>query len=67
MRAVRTTCPLYMESVRRYFDVLFEQLAPLLYHNGGAVIAIQVENEYGNFGYDAAYMASIFHLMRSVR
>jgi beta-galactosidase len=46
----------YLEKVEVYFDVLFERLQPLLRSNGGPIIAIQVENEYGSFGNDQKYM-----------
>ncbi|MEH7251522.1 beta-galactosidase [Neobacillus niacini] len=47
---------LYLEKVDAFFDVLFERLQPLLRSNGGPIIAIQVENEYGSFGNDQKYL-----------
>lgn len=46
----------YLEKVDAYFDVLFERLRPLLYSNGGPIIALQIENEYGSFGNDQKYL-----------
>ncbi|GAB2557965.1 glycoside hydrolase family 35 protein [Gracilibacillus alcaliphilus] len=46
----------YLEKVDNYFDVLFDRLRPLLASNGGPIIAIQVENEYGSFGNDQRYL-----------
>ncbi|GIN74631.1 beta-galactosidase [Bacillus sp. J14TS2] len=46
----------YLEKVDRYFDVLFEKLNPLLSSNGGPIIALQIENEYGSFGNDKQYL-----------
>lgn len=46
----------YLEKVDAYFDVLFEKLQPLLRSNGGPVIAVQIENEYGSFGNDQKYL-----------
>lgn len=46
----------YLEKVDRYFDVLFEKLSPLLSSNGGPIIALQIENEYGSFGNDKKYL-----------
>ena len=37
------------------------RLAPLQIGNGGPIIAVQVENEYGSFGNDHAYMEQIHH------
>jgi beta-galactosidase len=46
----------YLEKVDAFFDVLFERLQPLLRSNGGPIIAIQVENEYGSYGNDQKYL-----------
>lgn len=46
----------YLEKVEAYFNVLFKRLQPLLRSNGGPIIAIQVENEYGSFGNDQKYL-----------
>ncbi|MCJ7840762.1 beta-galactosidase [Lederbergia sp. NSJ-179] len=46
----------YLEKVDKYFDVLFEKLNPLLSSNGGPIIALQIENEYGSFGNDKKYL-----------
>lgn len=48
--------PLFMEKIDAYFDVLFPMLKPLLCTNGGPVIAMQIENEYGSYGNDKAYL-----------
>jgi beta-galactosidase len=37
----------YLNFVDGWFSVLFPKLAPFMYHNGGPVIMVQVENEYG--------------------
>lgn len=34
---------------------LFEQVSPLLFGNGGPIILVQVENEYGSYDSDMAY------------
>ncbi|WP_342562590.1 glycoside hydrolase family 35 protein [Paenibacillus sp. FSL R7-0345] len=46
----------YLEKVDRYYDVLIPLLVPLLCTNGGPVVAVQVENEYGSYGNDTAYL-----------
>ncbi|KAK8758295.1 hypothetical protein V5799_004070 [Amblyomma americanum] len=40
---------LYVEYVERYFSNLLPLLRPLLYINGGPIIAVQIENEYGSY------------------
>jgi len=46
----------YLAKVDRYYDQLIPKLVPLLSTNGGPIIAVQVENEYGSFGNDTAYL-----------
>jgi beta-galactosidase len=56
---VRSTDPRFMEPARRWLLRLGKELAPLQVGNGGPIIAVQVENEYGSFGDDHAYMEEI--------
>jgi beta-galactosidase len=56
---VRSTDPRFMEPARRWLLRLGKELAPLQVGNGGPIIAVQVENEYGSFGDDHAYMEQI--------
>ena len=37
-----------MAAVNKWFDVLLPKIKPYLYQNGGPIISVQVENEYGN-------------------
>ena len=46
----------FLDRVDAYYDVLLAKLKPLLCTNGGPIIAMQVENEYGSYGNDTAYM-----------
>lgn len=46
----------YLEKVDRYYDMLLKKLVPLLQTNGGPIIAMQIENEYGSFGNDKKYL-----------
>lgn len=57
-KAIQLRCSndTYLSKVDRYFDVLIEKLIPLQSTNGGPVIAIQVENEYGAYGDDKKYL-----------
>ncbi len=60
---VRTSNPAFMEATSRWLHRLGQELAPLQSANGGPIIAVQVENEYGSFGSDHAYMEQIHHLL----
>lgn len=46
----------YLDRVDIFFDALFNELKPLLCTNGGPIIAMQVENEYGSYGNDKKYL-----------
>ena len=46
----------YLKKVDNYYDVLLKKLVPLLTTNGGPIIAMQIENEYGSFGNDKKYL-----------
>ena len=49
----RVNNPMYLSYVRRWYGQIAQQLDGLLWKNGGPVIAIQLENEYGMRGPDA--------------
>lgn len=53
---LRSTDPRFTRPAERWLERLGRELAPLQSDRGGPVIAIQVENEYGSFDSDAAYM-----------
>lgn len=54
----------YMERFSAYLAKLFAQVRPMLCTNGGNVIMLQVENEYGYYGDDKAYLRSLVQLYR---
>lgn len=54
----------FLDCVRAYYDELFSRLRPLLCGNGGPVIAMQIENEYGSYGDDRAYLSFLRDAMR---
>lgn len=39
----------YMNAVDKWMGVLLPKIKPLLYANGGPIITVQVENEYGSY------------------
>jgi beta-galactosidase len=47
---VRTNDPKFLEATARYMNAVGEQLKDLQVTRGGAIIQVQVENEYGQFG-----------------
>ncbi|XP_046928167.1 beta-galactosidase-1-like protein 2 [Lynx rufus] len=56
---LRTTYKGFTEAVDLYFDHLMSRVVPLQYKHGGPIIAVQVENEYGSYNRDPAYMPYI--------
>lgn len=60
---VRTSNPAFIAAASRWLHRLGQELAPLQSGNGGPIIAVQVENEYGSFGSDHDYMEQIHHLL----
>lgn len=53
----------YLDCVRRYYIALGEQINGNLMKNGGNIIAMQVENEYGSYGNDKPYLQAIRDIM----
>jgi len=60
---VRSRDPKFMGPARRWLMRLGQELAPLQIGNGGPIIAVQVENEYGSFGSDHEYMEQIHQIL----
>jgi len=56
---LRSTDPRYTAAVHRWFQRLGQEIQPLLLKNGGPIIAVQLENEYGSFGDDKAYLEGL--------
>ena len=55
----------YLKHVMDYYDELIPRLAALQVTRGGPVIMMQVENEYGSYGSDTAYLEALRDAMRS--
>ena len=53
----------YLKHVREYYEKLFEVIAPLQITQGGPVILMQIENEYGYYGDDSEYLEYMKKLM----
>uniref|UniRef100_F7A9H0 Galactosidase beta 1 n=1 Tax=Xenopus tropicalis TaxID=8364 RepID=F7A9H0_XENTR len=63
--ALRTSDPDYLAAVDSWLSVLLPKLRPRLYSNGGNIISVQVENEYGSFmACDYSYLRHLLHLYR---
>ena len=51
--------PRYMAAAERYITHLATIVKPLLCTNGGPIVMVQVENEYGSYGNDKTYMETV--------
>ena len=63
---LREQDPYFMERVKIFEKKVGEQLAPLTIQNGGPIIMVQVENEYGSYGEDKPYISEIRDCLRSI-
>lgn len=53
---LRSSDPTYLAHVDRWWEALFPRLRPRLRSNGGPILMLQIENEYGFCGKDKAYL-----------
>ncbi|MDQ0209096.1 glycoside hydrolase family 35 protein [Alkalicoccobacillus murimartini] len=53
---LRSSHPGFLRHISDYFDVLLPKIEKYLSKHGGPIIAMQIENEYGAYGNDHAYL-----------
>ena len=53
---IRAMYPRYMQAAERYMAALAKVVLPSLVTRGGPILMVQVENEYGSYSNDRAYM-----------
>ena len=63
---LRERDPYFMERVKIFEEKVGEQLKPLTIQNGGPIIMVQVENEYGSYGEDKPYVSEIRDCLRGI-
>jgi beta-galactosidase len=56
---LRSSDPLFLEPATQYLREVGRVLGPQQITHGGPILMVQVENEYGSFGNDAAYMGAL--------
>jgi beta-galactosidase len=56
---IRCMDPRYMKAVEKYVARLAKEVKSLQCNYGGPIIMVQVENEYGSYGNDKAYMEAL--------
>lgn len=62
---LREDDPYFIERVKLFEKKVGEQLAPLTIQNGGPIIMVQVENEYGSYGESKPYVSKIRDIVKS--
>lgn len=60
---LRINYPPFMRHVEEYYKVLLPKITPWQITNGGPVIMMQVENEYGYYANDTTYLEAMRKLM----
>lgn len=61
---VRTAEPQYLDAIAGFYDEVLRVVAPRQVTRGGPVLMVQVENEYGAYGDDAAYLRALVGMVR---
>ena len=64
--ALRTSDEGFMKLVRRYYERLAKEFVPYLSTNGGPIIAVAIENEYGSFSDDSEYLKQTGDILREL-
>jgi beta-galactosidase len=62
LRANSAVAPRYMAAVSRYFGHLATILKPLMIGNGGPILMLQIENEFGSYAKDPKYLEELRQL-----
>ena len=62
---LRESDPYFMERVGIFEKAVAEQVAGMTIQNGGPIIMVQVENEYGSYGEDKGYVSQIRDIVRA--
>ena len=60
---VRSRDAKFLAAARSWLMHLGKEVAPLQIGNGGPIIAVQVENEYGSYGDDHEYMEDVHKIL----
>lgn len=61
---VRSTDPKFLKPAMAYLEKVSSMLKPLQIENGGPVLMVQVENEYGSYGDDKAFLTAHMDAIR---
>jgi len=62
---IRCMDPRYMAAAEKYIYRLAEEITPFMITKGGPILMLQIENEYGSYGNDRAYMTRLRDVWRN--
>jgi beta-galactosidase len=65
-QAIRTNDPAFMQPAQRWITRLAKEVLPLQVGRGGPILMTQMENEYGLYGDDHAYIAHLRDIYTSI-
>ncbi|WP_336640752.1 glycoside hydrolase family 35 protein [Microbacterium sp. USHLN272] len=63
-RALRSSDPAFLADISAYLRRVYEIVAPRQIDRGGPVVLVQIENEYGAYDSDKAYLEALVALTR---
>ncbi|WP_435743487.1 glycoside hydrolase family 35 protein [Microbacterium sp. PMB16] len=63
-RELRSSEPAFLADVSAYLRRVYEIVAPRQIDRGGPVVLVQIENEYGAYGADKAYLEALVAVTR---
>lgn len=61
---IRSSDPAFIKTVSQYYDSLLGILTHYQVDQGGPILMMQVENEYGSYGEDKTYLRAVRDLMK---
>ena len=61
---LRENDPFFLERVDKFQKAVADQVGDLTISDGGPIIMVQVENEYGSYGTDKPYVSNIRDMLR---
>lgn len=61
----RTSDPLFMDKVQHFYAAILPRLKPYQITEGGKLLMLQVENEYGSYGNDRDYLKQLVQIIRA--
>lgn len=63
-RALRSSDPVFLADISGYLRRVYEIVVPRQIDRGGPVVLVQIENEYGAYGSDKAYLEALVAVTR---